>query len=69
MWLIVYAIIAVTVAVAVFVAAEWFREFGAAAADHPGVLAAIGGLIWPVLLVGLAEWGVLVLAGSWLRPA
>lgn len=55
LWCDSYLIIAAIVAMATFVAAEWFREEHIAAPDHSGVVSAVAGMLWPVLLVGLSE--------------
>lgn len=54
-WYGVYLTVAALVAVAVFVAAGWFHEEDVAAPDFPGVISALAGMLWPVLLVGLSE--------------
>lgn len=55
LWCDGYLIIAAVVAMATFVAAEWFREEYIAAPDYPGVMSAVAGMLWPVLLLGLSE--------------
>jgi len=59
-WIALYGVMAATVAVATFLAAEWFRDPGAPAPDHPGVLAAVTGLLWPVVVPGAAQCGLIV---------
>jgi hypothetical protein len=54
-WYAGYLVIAAVVAVATFVSACWFREEHVAAPDNPGVIAALAGMLWPVLLVGMSE--------------
>ena len=54
-WYGIYLIIAAVVAVSIFVAAGWFREEHVAAPDHAGVMSALAGALWPVLLVGMSE--------------
>lgn len=54
-WYGIYFIIAALVAMATFVAGCWFREEHVAAPDHSGVMSAVAGMMWPVLLVGLSE--------------
>lgn len=56
-----YLVVAAIVVVAAFLLAEWIRQPGIPAPDHPGALAVIAGLLWPVLAVGLVQW-VLVAA-------
>lgn len=55
LWYGSYLIIAVVVAMAIFVSACWFREEHVAAPDHSGMMSAVAGMLWPVLLVGLSE--------------
>ena len=54
-WYAGYLIVAAFVAMATFVAAGWFREEHVAAPDHSGVMSALAGMLWPVLLVGMSE--------------
>ncbi len=54
-WYGVYLVVAALVAMAVFVAADWFRGEDVAAPDFPGVISALAGMLWPVLLVGASE--------------
>lgn len=62
-WLGVYFLLAAMATVGIFVAACWFREDHIAAPEHPGVVSILAGLLWPVLLVGLAELAVVYLTG------
>lgn len=57
-----YLAVAVITAVAAFLIAEWTRQPGARAADHPGRAAMAAGLLWPVVLVGVAQCAVVVMA-------
>ncbi len=66
---ILYAAIAVVCAVAASTVAEWSREPGIPAPDHPYLLAAIAGLLWPVLLVGAIQIGLWVLVRNRARAA
>ena len=54
-WYGIYLIVAGLVAMATFVAADWFREEHVAAPDYSGLLSALAGMFWPVLLVGASE--------------
>lgn len=63
-WFTIYGALGVAAAAAVFLAAEWFRDPGVPAPDHPGWIAVVSGLLWPVLLIGLAQWSVLAALGS-----
>ena len=55
LWYVIYLIVAALVAMATFVGASWFRAEHVAAPDHPGVMSALAGMLWPVLLVGMSE--------------
>lgn len=55
LWSGIYLIVATLVAMGTFVAAAWFREEHVAAPDHSGVMSALAGILWPVLLVGMSE--------------
>lgn len=70
-WYGAYVAVAALVAMAIFLAACWFREEHVAAPDFPGVISAVAGILWPVLLVGLSEmtlvWWVFRRAG-YTRP-
>ena len=54
-WISGYAAIAVLVAAASIVMAEWARDAHVAAPDRPGMTAVVAGLLWPVLAVGLVQ--------------
>lgn len=54
-WFSAYIVIAALVAVSIFLAANWFRQQHVAAPDHPGATAVVAGLLWPALLIGMAE--------------
>ena len=56
-----YTTVAIAVAVAALMFAEWVRDPGATAPDGPGALAIVAGLLWPVLAIGLMQW--LLIAG------
>lgn len=72
-WISSYAVVAMVSAVAVFLLAEWLREPGVPAPNHPGRFAVIAGLLWPVLAVGIAQWGLIAAVaarlGETARPA
>lgn len=59
-----YLGIAVIVGAAVFVLANFVRPVDVVAPDSPGVLSALAGALWPVLVFGVTE---LALA-AWLIP-
>ena len=59
LWYGMYLIVAAVVAVATVVCGCWFREENIAAPDHPGVMSALAGMLWPVLLVGMSEMALL----------
>lgn len=54
-WISGYLAMAVFVAAVALVAAGWFRDLHVAAPDRPGVTAAVAGLLWPIVLVGIVE--------------
>jgi len=67
-WIALYSFPAIAVAVAAFLFAAWVREPTAAGLDEQGILAALTGLIWPVVAVGLVELALLVTVQTMLRP-
>ena len=67
-WIVLYGTVAAAVATVTFVAADWFREPGARAADHPGRIALVAGLLWPVVMVGLAQWAAIARLRPRQRP-
>lgn len=72
-WIALYGVAAVTVAVAAFLAPEWIREPGTPAPAYPGVIAVVTGLLWPVVVSGAAQGGLIVAIQSMVhhsrRPA
>lgn len=62
LWYATYFVIAVVVAMATFAAAGWFREEHFAAPNYSGVMSAVAGMLWPVLVVGLSELALIWLA-------
>ena len=58
-WYGAYFVVAALVATATFVAAGWFREEHVAAPDHSGVMSAVAGMLWPVMLIGVSEAALL----------
>lgn len=58
-WFALYGAIAVIVSVAALVFSEWAREPGVPAPSHPRLLALVAGLAWPVVVVGLVQWGLI----------
>ena len=59
-WIAFYGVLAVAFAVTTFLAAEWIREHGAPAPDYPGLLAIVTGLLWPVVVTGAAQFGLII---------
>jgi hypothetical protein len=56
LWIGIYLVIASVVTPIVFVAGQWFATGSSdASAEHPGLTAALAGVIWPVLILGLTE--------------
>ena len=68
-WIALYGIVALAVAVIALLVAEWVRDPGAPAPEHPGFFAALAGLLWPALLIGIAELAVVCCAGRRFRQA
>lgn len=63
-WFAVYGAIAAIVSVAALVFSDWAREPGAPAPSHPRLLALVAGLAWPVVVVGLVQWGLIAAYAS-----
>lgn len=60
-WFGVYVGVGVLVAIAAPLLARRFRGTSAAAPDRTLPLALLAGLLWPILLIGLAQVGIWVL--------
>ena len=69
MWIGVYAAVAIVVAIAAFLLAERLRTPGVPAPDNPGRYAVLAGLLWPVVLVGVAQWALIAAVAERLRRA
>ena len=67
LWIALYGITAIAVAVAAFLFAEWVREPTSSDLNRPGTLAALTGLLWPVVAAGVVELGLLAVVRSRLR--
>jgi len=65
--IIVYASVALIVAVGVFLAGEWIREPGAPAPDSPFLFAIAAGMLWPLLLIAVVQVAVYAGVRSRLR--
>lgn len=61
-WYGMYLLVAAAAAIAIFLAACWFREEHVAAPDRSGMTSVLAGMLWPVLLVGLSELALVWLA-------
>lgn len=68
-WIAIYAALATVAAVAVHLLAEWHRDPGVPAPDRPGLCAVAAGLLWPLLVLGIAQWGLVVAVQVWLCGA
>jgi hypothetical protein len=64
-----YAAVAIAVAVAALMFAEWVCDPDAIAPDRPCALAIVAGLLWPVLAVGLMQWFLIAGFASRVREA
>lgn len=62
-----YVAVAMAVAVAAFLFAEWVREPGGTASDNPGGVAIAAGFLWPVLAIGLVQWLLIAALASRVR--
>ena len=67
MWISVYAAAAVVVAIAAVVLAGRFRTPGVPAPDNPSLYAVLAGLLWPVVLVGVAQWALIAAVAERMR--
>lgn len=63
MWFGLYAAAAIVVGAALFLLAEFRRAPGQPAPQHPGRYAVAAGLLWPVLVIGAAQCGLIVALG------
>ena len=66
-WIALYSAIAMVVATAAFIAAEWLRTPAVPAPERLGVVAAAAGLLWPVLAAGLVQLGLFAVIRARLR--
>ncbi len=66
-WIAVYSALAIVAAAAVFLVAEWNRVPGVPAPEGPGRYAVVAGFIWPVLIVGVAQWGLIAAVQTRMR--
>lgn len=52
----IYLMVALVVTPMVFVAGQWFATGSSdSSAEHPAATAALAGVLWPVLIIGLTE--------------
>jgi ABC-type dipeptide/oligopeptide/nickel transport system permease component len=58
-WCGAYLTVALLFAVTIFAAGNWLRTEDVAAPDHPGTTSAVAGMLWPVVIVGIAELALL----------
>ena len=66
-WIAVYSAPAILAAAAIFLVAEWNRVPGVPAPESPGRYAVVAGFIWPVLIVGVAQWGLIAAVQTRMR--
>jgi hypothetical protein len=62
-WIGLYAATAIVVTTALFLLTEFLRAPGHAAPRHPGRYVVAAGLVWPVLLVAGAQYGLIAALG------
>jgi len=55
-----YAIVSLVWCVATFLVMQWFRAKTVSAPDHPIVISAIAGLLWPLMLLGLVQLAAII---------
>lgn len=55
----VYVIVAIVVAAGSFAFTDWMCQRRGWECDRPGLFAAIAGLAWPVLLIGILQFFVI----------
>ena len=63
-WIALYGIVALAASVTALLVAEWIREPGARGPEHPGFFAALAGLLWPAVMIGLVQWGLIAAVAS-----
>ena len=68
-WFGAYIVVAALAAISILLAANWFRHQHVAAPEHSGATAVLAGLLWPALLIGIAELAVICCAGRRVRQA
>ncbi len=70
MFFVLYMAVAAIAAVAAFLLAESVREPGETAPDRPVrvTFAAVAGLLWPVLAIGLVQWALIAALHRHLNP-
>lgn len=64
LWFVLYGAVAMIVSVAAVLFGDWAREPGVTAPSRPGLLAVVVGLAWPVVLLGLVQWGLVAAYSS-----
>ena len=69
MWISLYAAVAAVVAIAAFMLAERLRSPGVPAPDNQSLYAVLAGFLWPVVLVGVAQWAVIAAVAGRMRRA
>ncbi len=68
-WFGAYIVVAGLAAITIFVASDWLRQRDVAAPAHSGATSVLAGLLWPALLIGIAELAVVCCAGLRFRQA
>ena len=68
-WFVAYIGVAALVAISIFLAANWFRHQRVATPERSGATVVLAGLLWPGLLLGIAELALLCCATRWTRSA
>lgn len=63
-WFVLYGAVAVIVSVAAMMFSGWAQRPGVPAPSRPGLLAVVAGLAWPLVVIGLAQWGLIAAYAS-----
>lgn len=63
-WFVLYGAVAVIVSVAASMLSEWAREPGVPAPSHTVLLALVAGLSWPLVVIGLVQYGLIAAYAS-----
>ena len=68
-WIAFYLGVATAIALIALLLAGWSRSPGAPTPEHPGAFAVLAGLLWPAVVVGLIQWGLIAALATPQRSA